>query len=133
MHDLHMDDFFRDAARILLQLYMAFPRPVLLIAEDISGPDEADEYGIHSPRHQACLATMLWLAEEGWLRYNSTLRQEGLDQAVLTSRSIALLSAAADPGPTRAHTLAHQLRHGTSDTLRAHMHDLLFAHGASAS
>ncbi|WP_369602258.1 hypothetical protein AAIA72_04650 [Hahella sp. SMD15-11] len=128
MHDLHIDDFFKDAARILLQLYMAFPRPILLIAEDISGPDTPDEYGLHSPRHQACLATMLWLAEEGWLRYESQLRQEGLDQAVLTARSVARLSASASPGVSRAHELADLIRHGTSDALRTWMQALLFPH-----
>lgn len=86
MSDLHLDDFYRDTARIVVSLLRVFPRPVAIYAEDICGPDETDEYGMHSPRHQACFATLLWLGEEGYLRYDDTIRMEAIDQAVLTGR-----------------------------------------------
>lgn len=98
MH-LHIDDFCQDVARILLQLYMNFPRPQAIYVEDISGPDQLDEAGLHGKRHMACLGAMLWLAEEGYLRYQSTLYQEGIEQAVLSNRAFTLLTAVSEPDP----------------------------------
>jgi hypothetical protein len=94
MADLHIDDFYRDCARVLHQLYQAFPRKVTVFVEDIIGHDEPDEFGMHSRRHHACFAAMLWLADEGHLRYESVIRQEAIDQAVLTGSMFALLCGA---------------------------------------
>lgn len=93
MSDLHVDDFYKDSARILAQLYSNFPRRKAVYVEDVSGPDEMDEYGLHSERHIACLGTMLWMAEEGYLRFEDTIRQEAIDQAVLSHKAFVLLSA----------------------------------------
>lgn len=93
MADIHIADFYKDAARILVQLYGSFPRRITLFVEDIAGPDSPDEFGLHSPRHQACLATMYWLAQAGYLSYESTVRQEALDQATLTQRGFTLLAS----------------------------------------
>ncbi|MED5432113.1 MAG: hypothetical protein VX920_07235, partial [Pseudomonadota bacterium] len=35
----------------------------------------------------------LWLAEEGYLRYQATIFEEGLEQAVLTNKAFVLLTA----------------------------------------
>lgn len=91
MADLHIDDFCRDAALILLHLYSAFPRRTSLYVEDISGPDTPDDVGLHSDRHMACLGTMLWLAEEDYLRFEAMVYQDGIDQAVLTGKAFTLL------------------------------------------
>ncbi|MCK0536623.1 hypothetical protein [Alcanivorax quisquiliarum] len=96
MADIHIDDFCRDAALVLLHLYNQFPRPQAIYVEDISGPDTPDEVGLHSKRHMACLSTMLWLADEGYLRYDSLIYQDGIDQAVLTNKAFVLLSAASE-------------------------------------
>ncbi|MBA3980198.1 MAG: hypothetical protein C0462_06295 [Alcanivorax sp.] len=133
MADIHIDDFCRDAARILLSLYNSFPRPQAVYVEDISGPDEPDEVGLHSRRYMACLGAMLWLADEGFLRYDNLIYQDGIDQAVLTNKAFVLLSAASDlqlaplqPELPRSllaerRTLVEQirtaLRGGTSDDL----------------
>jgi len=92
MTDIHIDDFYKDSARILLQLYRYFPQPSQLYVEDISGPDEPDEFGLHSNRHSACFSTMIWLAESGFIRYVDTIRHEALDQAVLTQKAFTLLT-----------------------------------------
>ncbi|MEJ2130276.1 MAG: hypothetical protein P8Y95_01305 [Gammaproteobacteria bacterium] len=92
MSDLHIDDFFKDVAKILTQLYLSFPRKTTLYVEDLVGPDQVDEFGMHSDRHLACLGAMLWLAEEDYLRYDDTIRQEAVDQAVLTGRAFNLLN-----------------------------------------
>ena len=72
MADIHVEEFYRDVAIALSQLYSAFPRRINLFVEDIAGPDEPDEFGLHSKRHMACFGALLWLAEEGFLRYRDT-------------------------------------------------------------
>ena len=106
MNDLHINEFYQDAGRVLTALLGVFPRPVPIYVEDISGPDEPDEYGVHSSRHQACFATLLWLGEEGYLRYDEPIKQEAIDQAVLTGRCFtALLSSSELSTPTEPNDL----------------------------
>ena len=93
MADIHVEEFYKDVAIALAQLYAAFPRRTNLFVEDIAGPDEPDEFGLHSKRHMACFGALLWLQEEGLLRYVDTIRQEALDQAVLTREAFVRLSA----------------------------------------
>lgn len=100
MADLHIEDFYRDCGKIFQLLYASFPRRVVLYAEDISGPDTPDEFGVASPRHQACFGAMLWLAGEGYLDYEETIRQEGLDQVVLSRQGFVLLSTRCSLPPT---------------------------------
>ncbi|NQD95201.1 hypothetical protein HP532_21340 [Pseudomonas sp. CrR25] len=119
--DLQIDDFYKDAASGLLLLYQAFPRKVALYVEDLIGREEADEFGLPSKRHQSCLGALLWLAEEGYIRFDSTIAYDALDQAVLTEKGFLRLSRgvphalregdASPPSVRRVHaTLAFQLR-----------------------
>ena len=139
MADIHIDDFYKDAARTLVQLYNAFPRKIAVYVEDISGPDTPDEFGLPSPRHQACFAAMLWLAEEGYLRYMDTIRQEAIDQAVLTHKAFVLLSAPSGNGSSNPevppsvarerqsniYRLRQALASGASNSIREALLDLL--------
>ena len=93
MTGIHIDEFYHDAAVILTRLFQVFPRPVTVFVEDISGEDEPDEFGVHSSRYQACFATLLWLGEEGYIRYQDTIKSEAIDQAVLTGRCFTALLA----------------------------------------
>lgn len=136
MADLHIDDFYKDASRILVQLYNAFPRKTTVYVEDISGPDSPDEYGIHSPRHQACFSAMLWLADEGYVRYEDTIRQEALDQAVLTHKAFILLNTpvpvSQDAGPlaervSHIQRLRQAIATGSSRVLGEALSDFLTA------
>ncbi|MEQ8861346.1 MAG: hypothetical protein RIC56_22090 [Pseudomonadales bacterium] len=106
MSAINVDDFCKDAARALLALYQAFPRPHTVFVEDLVGPDQIDEFGMHSERHLACFSTLLWLAEEGLMRYVDSIRQEAVDQAVLTGRAFTLL---ATPRPEFADGLDESL------------------------
>lgn len=119
--DLQIDDFYKDAASGLLMLYQAFPRKASLYVEDLIGREEPDEFGLPSKRHQACLGALLWLADEGYLRYESTIGYDALDQAVLTEKGFLRLSRgipravnegeALPPAVDRVQaTLAFQLR-----------------------
>ena len=76
MSDLHIDDFYRDVETIFLRLYAVFPRKTILYVEDICGPDQPDEFGLHHPRFQAGFSAMVWLAEEGYLNFQDTIRAE---------------------------------------------------------
>lgn len=93
MADLNLIDFYKDAALILVTLHRSFPRKMDLFVEDLIGPDPVDEFGMHTKRHEACLGAMLWLEQEGYLRYASTIRQEGVDQAVLSAVALVKMGA----------------------------------------
>src|SRR5690606_41978004 len=92
--DLQIDEFYKDAAAGMLMLYQAFPRKVALYIEDLIGREEPDEFGLPSKRHQSCLGAMLWLAEEGYIRFDSTIQFQALDQAVLTEKAFMRLTRA---------------------------------------
>lgn len=92
MADIHIDDFHRDCALTLLHLYALFPRPETVFVEDIAGPEDTDEFGLHSKRHLSALAAMMWLGDEGLLRHQGPIRQEALDQVVLTADAFLALN-----------------------------------------
>jgi len=125
MADIHIADFHRDSANILLLLFRNFPRKVHLFVDDIAGPGEPDEFGLPSPRHQSCFATMIWLAEAGYLNYQSTIRQEALDQASLSHLAFTLMSAPAlvpqadQPGMNHVGHLRQALRSGSSSEIQS--------------
>ena len=92
MADLNILDFYKDTALVLMSLQRVFPRKMDLFVEDLIGPDQVDEFGLHTKRHEACFGAMLWLADEGFLRYGATIRQEGVDQSYLTAKGLIKLS-----------------------------------------
>jgi hypothetical protein len=130
MSDINVDDFCKDVARTLLVLYRAFPRPHAVFVEDIAGPDRVDEFGMHSDRHLACFSTLLWLADEGYLRYADTIRQEAVDQAVLTGRAFTLL---ATPAPGLEPAAAAELPVSVRLEQQTHVHRLARALEARSS
>ena len=95
MGDIHIDDFYHDIGLILSRLYSAFPNRSTLFVEDISGADTPDEFGIHSDRFMSCFSAMLWLKDQGYIMIESTIRQEGVEHAVLTEKSFLILSSQA--------------------------------------
>tara|TARA_R110001592_G_scaffold108031_3_gene302231 strand:+ start:7668 stop:8108 length:441 start_codon:yes stop_codon:yes gene_type:complete len=130
MADLHIDDFYHDVASILLGLYNSFPRLTTLFVADLIGEHEPDAFGVPAPRHQACFSAMLWLAEEGFLRYTDVIRQEAIDQCCLTERAFVLLSSPAqdlfDPSlpisvARQRATLAQQLRDAKASGSSTHI------------
>lgn len=145
--DLQIDEFYKDCAAGLLQLYLVFPRRTALYVEDLIGLEEPDEFGLPSKRHQSCLGALLWLADEGYLRFDSTIRYEALDQAVLTEKGfLRLARAVTHPLQGQAgipaavlrvqSTLAWQLREalssGNSERI-ARLTQLLFASSLSGT
>lgn len=139
INDFHIDDFYRDCARILLQLYRYFPRRSLIYVEDIAGPGETDDFGLACDRHQSCFGAMLWLAEQHYLSFSNPVGQEAIDQAVLSQRGFNLLANLEteadfyqqpnlDLSPrnlTRAELINHKVKRQSSATLSGYIRYLL--------
>lgn len=140
MSDIHIDDFFKDAALTLNRLYLSFPRPATVFVEDICGPVTTDEFGLPGQRFVACFSTFLWLADESYLRYTDTIRQEAIDQAVLTGRCFNVLTMRAagampnDPDlppsvrseqASNINRVRDALKSGSSTRVRAVMTDIM--------
>lgn len=120
MIDVNVDDFFQDVSKILLSLYQQFPLKISLYVEDISGPDEIDEFGLHSPRYLSCLAAIEWLHDEGFIRYSSIIHQESAEQCTLTQKAFTcLIKPEFSNGPSyserQASTLAQRLYHAIQE------------------
>ncbi|MBX2857482.1 MAG: hypothetical protein KTR17_02370 [Cellvibrionaceae bacterium] len=124
MSNLNIHDFCKDTAKILLILYKHFPQRITLYVEDISGPDQPDEFGLHSPRFLATFHTLLWLAETDYLRFSQTVKQEALENVTLSHRAFVFLSGG-DPSPQdgktsppRIEVLRTSLNTESSETLK---------------
>jgi|TARA_B110000914_G_scaffold8972_1_gene7402 hypothetical protein len=97
MADINIENFYKHIARILSILYEAFPSKSPLYVDVVAGVDDPDEYGLHSPDYTAGFFAMLWLADEQYIRYMDTIRQDGVDQAVLTHKAFLKLTQVSDP------------------------------------
>ncbi|MCZ6617099.1 MAG: hypothetical protein O7E57_03120 [Gammaproteobacteria bacterium] len=149
MTDINIDDFFKDAAKTLVQLYKTFPRRHGVFVDEIYGTEELDEYGMHSERYLACFGTLIWLGEEGFLRYADTIRYDAIDQAVLTARCFTQLCAPAtslEPmdvtdlptsvrieKSTNIHGLENAVKERSSARVRSAMLDLMKAMESGSS
>lgn len=97
MADIHIDEFFHDCVKALVLLYKQFPRKTSLYIDDLITAEPTDEFGIPTRRHQACFDALLWLSEEGYIRFFDRVRHDGLDQVVLTEKSFLRLSLPESP------------------------------------
>ncbi|WP_299940596.1 hypothetical protein [uncultured Microbulbifer sp.] len=132
LDDLHIHDFYRHAGRILLTLFGQFPVPATLYVEDIAGPDTPDAFGLHSPRHLACLGAMTWLQQSGYIGFSQLLRQEAIEKAVLSHRGFVLLTnTQAESEQSNAQLLSSAVSNGSSAKLQALMERLMREFAAS--
>ncbi|MCK5881920.1 MAG: hypothetical protein KAG18_08585 [Sinobacterium sp.] len=95
MSDIHIQDFYKDIGITLSKLYATFPRKVTTYVEDICGSDQVDEYGLHSERYLSALSGIVWLKDQGYIDYESLVKQEAVDFAVLTEKSFLILTSQA--------------------------------------
>ncbi|MEJ2680378.1 MAG: hypothetical protein P8176_02595 [Gammaproteobacteria bacterium] len=123
LDDLHITDFCKDVARLLLLLHQQFPRLVEIYVCDVIGHEEPDEYGLYSTRHESCLSTLLWLKAEGWLRFGNVVRREAVDQCVLTQKAFQHLHH------TLPDALAELVLCSTSDMEQQHSAAIRLIHG----
>lgn len=128
MLDVHIDDFYRDCAVILLHGFRLFPRTCTLFIEDISGPDDVDEYGLHSQRHMAAIGALHWLKDEGFVRFGAQDRQESVDDFVLGSKAFSrLVKPSLDDGNTLLQSIEYARLQGDSILLEKLMQQFLLA------
>ena len=137
MIDINIDDFFHDIAVTLLSLYQQFPRKVSLYLEDISGPDEMDEFGLHSNRYLSAIGAVSWLHDEGYIRYSNIVHQESVEDCTLTQMAFVKLIrptlvsshlANASSVEKQQHTLAQQLHCALKDQSSIQLRSLVEQH-----
>jgi hypothetical protein len=97
MADINIENFYRHIAVALNLLYSNFPAKFALYVDDVAGIDEPDEYGLHSPKYTSGFYALLWLQEEGYMRFTDTIREDGVDQACLTHKAFLRLSSSNEP------------------------------------
>ena len=125
MSDLNIDDFRRDTAITLIRLYNNFPRPHTLYINEVCGEDGVDEFGLISRRYEACLAAMMWLADEGFIQFKSLIVDQGIEQATLCLLGIELLLGANPDGISRIEALRLGLSSKSSTKLEVAINELL--------
>ncbi|MFT6754300.1 MAG: hypothetical protein ACJA2O_004504 [Candidatus Azotimanducaceae bacterium] len=97
MADINIENFYRHIAKILAILYENFPIKSAMYVDEVAGIDEPDEYGLHSAHYTAGFYALIWLSDEGYLRYSDEIRQDGIDQAIMTHKAFLRLSEIAEP------------------------------------
>lgn len=97
MADINIENFYKHIAKILSILYASFPSKTPIYVDDVAGIDQPDDYGLHSPHYTAGFFAMLWLADEDYIRYGDIIRQDGVDQAVLTHKAFLKLTQISEP------------------------------------
>lgn len=128
MHDLHIEDFCKDAAKAFIILYKRFPVKTTLYVEDVSGPDEPDEFGLHCSRFSACFSALIWLAENNYLTYSQPIRQEAIEEAVFSHKAFSYFTSKSDNSlKTRIVELNDTLLNESSETLKNLMLQYLLA------
>jgi len=131
--DIHIEDFIKDVAVILVTLYNSFPIKRAIYIDDICGERIYDEYGLLSNRHNQCLSSMVWLQEEGFIRFEHVIHFEGVEQAVLTQKSYALLhNYHIDSHALNIDLIRDALADKDSESLKAIVHQIILQHAKHA-
>lgn len=133
MIDVNIDDFYHDVAVTLLSLYQQFPQKISLYIEDICGPDEIDEFGLHSPRYLSCIAALSWLHDEGYIRYLDIIKQDTAEACTLTQKAfVKLVKPQLHNNESsiarQQSTLAHQLYNAVQERSSIDVRNLIEAH-----
>jgi hypothetical protein len=136
MIDVNIDDFYHDIAVTLLSLYQQFPQKVSLYIEDICGPDDADEFGLHSPRLLSCIGALMWLHDEGFIRYTDIVKQESAEECTLTGKAFKKLAfpkveanrQSVSSIEKQQSTLVYQLHQAVKEQSSIDVRDLIEAH-----
>jgi len=97
MADINIENFYKHIGKVLSILYAAFPTKSAIYVDEVAGIDDPDEYGLHSPDYTSGYFALIWLGDEGYLRYTDTIRQDGIDQAALTHKAFLRLTHISDP------------------------------------
>ncbi len=118
MNDIYIEDFHRDVAITMIRLYSSFPRPAAIYVDEIAGIDDPDEFGVQSERHQRCLGSLIWLGEEGLIRYRDMIGIEGIDAAVLSLRGFRALHDSTATDTLAINALRNAVRERDSEAVK---------------
>lgn len=108
----NIDDFNRGCALIMARLYKSFPRPVILDAGLLDGGQNLLDDERPTPlveRGHVYVATVRFLADEGYLIYHQFDDWSTFSGARLTSKGLAALNRVPDAISPRKKTLGDQL------------------------
>lgn len=108
----NIDDFNRGCALIMALLYRSFPRPVVLDAAILDGGESLLDEGRPpqlAERGAVYVATVQFLADEGYLVFNRFDDWSTFSGTRLTSKGLAALNRVPDAIAPRKKTLGDQL------------------------
>jgi hypothetical protein len=124
--DIHIEYFIKDVAKVFCVLYDAFPIRRALYTDEICGPPQTDEFGLLSKRDEQCLAAMVWLEEEQYIRFLHVIPQEGIESAILTKKAYQFLHNFQDADQTlNINSIRLALKEQNSEKLKKIVHDIL--------
>lgn len=114
----NIDDFNRGCALIMAHLYRSFPRPVMLDAGLLDGGQNLLDDDRPHPlveRGRVYVATVQFLADEGYLVYHQFDDWSSFSGARLTSKGLAALNRVPDALRPAQKTLGDRLVAITAD------------------
>jgi hypothetical protein len=114
----NIDDFNRGCALIMAQLYRSFPRPVVLDAGLLDGEESLFTEGRPpqlAQRGTVYVATVQFLADEGYLVFHRFDDWSAFSGARLTSKGLAALNRVPDALRPAQKTLGDRLIAITAD------------------
>jgi hypothetical protein len=114
----NIDDFNRGCVLIMAWLYRSFPRPVVLDVDGIDGGEDLfdDEKAARlAGRVSVYVATVRFLADEGYLIYRQHDDCSGFSAARLTSKGLAALNRVPDTLKPAQKTLGERIIGITTD------------------
>jgi hypothetical protein len=114
----NIDDFNRGCALIMARLYKSFPQPVILDIAGIDGGEDLfdeEKAGRLSDRLGVYIATVQFLADEGYLIFRQHDGCSGFSGARLTSKGLAALNRVPEALRPPQKTLGDRLIAITTD------------------
>lgn len=111
----NMDDFNEAVAVILAKLYETFPRGTLLVVRDLAKDASDDRLGNFG-------GTISFLQKEGFISYESRLRDEQFNGVVLTSKGLAILNSTPESlkeSKSLGSKLVAVLKEGSKEAIKA--------------
>ena len=96
-----------------------------------------DEFGLHSPRYLSAIGALMWLNDEGYVRYHDIIKQESAEECTLTQKAFVKLikpnlskteMQTANSIEKRESTLAFQIQKALQDQSSIDMQRIIEAH-----
>jgi hypothetical protein len=118
-----MDDFNRATALAMAKLYEAFPTPIRLTVREL-------EEGVTDDKAKLYFESIMFLAQNGFIRYHRSKRYEYFGLAVLTAQGLALLNEVPDSlkqQKSRGQIITEAAREGSKGAVNAAVEGMISA------